>query len=220
MKYKRNNKQLKILIIILLIVVGCISLAYSYLSTKLTITGGSNTTVTSTKITWDVHFKSGTITPTKYGTSATGRTCPNLTISGNTTTSVTIPAVVLSKPGDGCSYKLTVENTGTLDAVLAGVTFTKPKKDGSNAQCNMDGNAPFQSTMTCSTNTYNFKYVIGTDAECTTPVSTTSTLTLAKTSGTRDFYLCIYYPSTSTKVYSATAELTNAALTLNFVQNE
>ena len=96
------------------------AIAYSALSENLKITYGK---VNQNAETWDVAFKSEIITPTSSGTSTSGLSCGQATASGLT---VNIEDTEMSKPGDKCIWKFTVENKGTIDAEISSIDFTHP----------------------------------------------------------------------------------------------
>ncbi|MBR4693337.1 MAG: hypothetical protein IKQ06_04675 [Bacilli bacterium] len=116
----KKRHDYKFLLLVAVIMVAGIGIAYAALSTTLTITFG---TITQNALTWDVGFTGTSATATAGGTSATGRTCGNASI---TASSVTIANTTLSKPGDKCTWELTVANNGTVNATLGGITPTAP----------------------------------------------------------------------------------------------
>ena len=117
---KLKSKELKFLLLVAAIFVIGTGIAFAALSASLTITFG---TITQNSLTWDVAFQGSSATATPGGTSATGRSCGTATITSN---SVTVAATTLSKPGDKCTYELTVANNGTVNAKLSTITPTAP----------------------------------------------------------------------------------------------
>lgn len=88
------------------------AIGYSAFATQLNINGTSN--ITSS---WDVHIKS--ITPeTPVGTAVN----KSATV-GDSKLSATFEAELLA-PKDSITYTIEVENSGSLDAKLSGLTFT------------------------------------------------------------------------------------------------
>ena len=191
----KNKKGTYIIIGILCVMVVGLSVAFAALSTTLNITFGK---VTQTALTWAVAFDT-TGSPkaaTEGGTSATGRTCGTATITANT---VTIADSELSKPGDKCTWNLTVKNTGTIDANLATITEKKPTSTtctGSGAQ------------IVCG----NITYKLTTDGST---LITTNT-TVAKSTGTLAMKLVAEY--TGTGVNSTAIVQNGAGFTLVFNQ--
>lgn len=195
---KDKKKRFYVIIAILLVAVVGFSIAYAALSTTLTITFGN---AIQDKLTWAVAFKSETLTGSTGGTSGTGRSCGSATASG---TSVTVAETHLSKPGDLCYWKATVQNTGGINAKLAALTATAP----SGITCTI---ATAKNTMTCG----NIKYSLGTNASCTTLLSTGGALN--KTSGTNTVYVCAEYVGTG--INSTAVSQTGAKFTLRYDQN-
>ncbi len=117
---KLSKQNLKFLFLVATIMVVGVGIAYAALSTTLNITFGS---VTQSALEWNVGFQGNSATATAAGTSSTGRSCGAATITPST---VTVADTTLSKPGDKCTYTLTVANSGTVGAVLASITPTAP----------------------------------------------------------------------------------------------
>ncbi len=104
------EKNKNILIGGLLAIVLIMAVGYAAFATQLTINGTAD--ITST---WDVHFKENN---SAMATSTTGvGDKPTGTMERTSTTAYTVTAD-LNQPGDKIVYTFTVENTGTLDAVL------------------------------------------------------------------------------------------------------
>ena len=123
----RNKKLTQILVAIVLTIAG-LSVAFAALSATLNITTSSVTQKGSDVVTWNVGFVGSSATPTVGGSSSVGRTCKNATI---TSSQVSIESgVVLSKPGDSCTYELTIKNSGTIPALLSTITPTSPTGTG------------------------------------------------------------------------------------------
>ncbi len=104
---KENKKKRGLTVLVLLLLLLCITVGYSVLSTTLNINGTSTIGVP----TWDVHFQNvttttGSVTPTSGPTIQTGA----LTVSYN---------VALNEPGDFFEFTVQVKNAGTLDAKLS-----------------------------------------------------------------------------------------------------
>lgn len=191
-----NNKLKVALFAAILSVVG-ISVAYAALSTTLTVTVNK---VTQNKLTWSVAFVEGTITPTTTeGTGTTGRSCGSVTTSGVT---ATLADTTLSKPEDGCIYKLQVKNSGGIAAKLGTVTPTKP----SSTTCGTASGA----NMVCG----NITYKLTTDSAGSTVISS-SNFTVGA-GATKDLYLVVRY--TGTSLASSAITQSGASFSLPFNQ--
>lgn len=175
----KKDKSIIFVIFILMIATLALSIAFSSLSTLLNINYGD---VNQSAQTWDVGFDtSGSpLAASSTGTSAAGRICGAATITKD---SVSVADTQLSKPGDTCTWSLTIQNLGTIDAELNSVTPII----GENS-CTISG-----SSMACG----NITYKLATDQAGTTLLSSQINSTLAKTNGTKDVYLIATYSSNS-----------------------
>lgn len=175
----KKDKSIIFVIFILMIATLALSIAFSSLSTLLNINYGD---VNQSAQTWDVGFDtSGSpLAASSTGTSAAGRICGAATITKD---SVSVADTQLSKPGDTCTWSLTIQNLGTIDAKLNSVTPII----GENS-CTISG-----SSMECG----NITYKLATDQAGTTLLSSKINSTLAKTNGTKDVYLIATYSSNS-----------------------
>jgi uncharacterized repeat protein (TIGR01451 family) len=175
----KKDKSIIFVIFILMIATLALSIAFSSLSTLLNINYGD---VNQSAQTWDVGFDtSGSpLAASSTGTSAAGRICGAATITKD---SVSVADTQLSKPGDTCTWSLTIQNLGTIDAELNSVTPII----GENS-CTISG-----SSMECG----NITYKLATDQAGTTLLSSQINSTLAKTNGTKDVYLIATYSSNS-----------------------
>lgn len=196
----KNKKAIYSVIAILIVVVVGLSIAYAALSTTLNIQFG---TVTQNQLTWVVAFKSeSSITGTASGSSdSTGRSCGTASASG---ASVSVNETHLSKPGDKCVWKTTVQNTGGINAKLTTINATAP----SGITCTI---ASAKNTMTCG----NIKYSLGTNNTCSTLLTVPKEI--AKTSGAYDVYVCAEYVGDS--VNSSAVTQSGAKFTLKHDQN-
>lgn len=211
-----QNRKLKMILLIAFVLVVSVGIAYAALSATLTITFGN---VVQNKLTWNVAFDttSTTVTPTLVGSSATGRSCGNATVAAD---SVTVANTTLSKPGDACIYKLTIKNSGDIDASLASVVPTAPTSttctptsaSASASAKLVCGNITYQLVKTASPN--NTTYAI------TTTNLTTGTALAKATSSTSpttmDTYLVVQY--TGSSLASTATTQTGAKFTLTFNQ--
>ncbi len=175
----KKDKSIIFVIFILMIATLALSIAFSSLSTLLNINYGD---VNQSAQTWDVGFDtSGSpLAASSTGTSAAGRICGAATITKD---SVSVADTQLSKPGDTCTWALSILNLGTIDAELNSVTPII----GENS-CTISG-----SSMECG----NITYKLATDQAGTTLLSSQINSTLAKTNGTKDVYLIATYSSNS-----------------------
>ena len=198
MEKKSGIKASYVICGILLVAVVGLSIAYAALSANLNIEFG---TVTQNVQSWNVAFDTTTspVTATAGGTSATGRSCGTATV---TSTLVTVGATELSKPGDKCTWALTVKNTGSIDAVLTSITPTAP----TSVACSPMANA----SMVCG----NITYKLTTDAAGTTLL--TSGGTLGHTTGSLDVYLVAEY--TGADVTDTTVQHSGAKFELLYEQ--
>ena len=193
---KQRNSIYVTLVAVLISIIG-VTVAYAALSTSLTITTGK---VTQNAMTWNVAFDttSTTVAATAAGTSATGRTCGDATVGAQ---SVTIADTTLSKPGDACTWALTIKNTGDIVAALTSATGTVP------------------SGITCGTNTTgkmvcgNITYTLSTDAAGSTLIATGSTIA---SKSTQAVYLKAEY--TGADVNATAVTQTGAKFTLLYGQ--
>lgn len=193
----KNKKVMYVVLGVLCFAIVALSVAFAALSATLNINFG---TVTQSQQSWDVHFKTESITATAAGTSATGRVCGTVTASGAT---ATVGATTLSKPGDKCTWKLTVQNTGTIDATLD--TITPSSATGTGVTCTI-GTA----SMVCG----NITYKLTSDAAGTTAFTTGGTL--SNTSGEDEMYLVAEYTGAETS--SSAVEQSDAKFTLVYNQ--
>ena len=158
----KQTKMVIVAIAIIIVILG-VTVVYAPLSNDLIINVGK---ITQSTLTWDVKFRAGSVTPTESGTTNVGRVCGTATVD---TSTISVPNLTLSKPGDVCSYALVVENNGKIDATLATIVAISPNE----TSCNNNG-----STMICG----NITYVLATDAAGNTPLATGGVVN--KTNGT------------------------------------
>lgn len=192
---EKERKRLYIIMCTLAVAVVGLSIAYAALSTQLSLTMSS---VQNSPVTWAVGFQPGTVTGVADGTSTTGLTCGDATV---TASSVTVATTTLSKPDDSCRYALTIKNTGDIAAELASINPTQP----SGATCTTATGA----TMVCG----NITYKLTTDQAGETAL--TSGGTLAAETGTLPVYLHIKYTGTTT---GDTISQTGGVFTLTYNQ--
>jgi len=194
--------NLKFLLLLSMILVVGVVVAYAALSTTLTITFGN---VTQNALTWNVAFTAGTVNGTPGGTSATGRSCGAATVTAN---SVSVAATTLSKPGDSCTYALTVKNTGGIAASLSSLKPTAPTSTTCGTTQNASSSAGAK--LVCG----NITYEITTDSAGATPLKTGSTI--AASTGSQAVYLVVKY--TGSGVNSSAVTQTGAKFTFVYGQ--
>lgn len=114
MRTKYNKRRFRTLIMIIILLL-CMSIGYSYLLTTLNIEGTSN--IKSN--TWDVHWENVSV---KSG-SVTGDQVPIAAHILTDTTQVEY-SVILKNPGDYYEFTVDAKNAGTLDAMVS-ITDTK-----------------------------------------------------------------------------------------------
>lgn len=154
----KNRKVLNIALCIVSVLIIGIVVAYAALSATLNI---SFSGITQNALTWNVGFTGTSAAGAAAGTSATGRSCGNATITAST---VSVAATTLSKPGDKCTYTLTIKNSGSIAARLSSITPTKP----TSTTCATASGA----TMVCG----NITYKLTSDSGGATAINANTTL--------------------------------------------
>ena len=193
---KRHHKTFLVSAGVVLVLLLAITVVYAALSTTLNITINR---VSQNAISWNVAFSTGSVTPTVGGTGDAGRSCGTATVDATT---VTVANTTLSKPDDSCTYQLTINNTGSIDARLGTITPVHP----SSTSCTDSG-----ASMVCG----NITYKLATNSTGTTLLATNSTI--AKTTGTQTVYLIIKYTGATTSNTATTQS--SGGFTLVYNQN-
>lgn len=193
---KRHHKTFLVSAGAILVLLISITIIYAALSTTLNITINR---VSQNALTWNVAFSTGSVTPTVGGTGDAGRSCGTATVDATT---VTVANTTLSKPEDSCTYQLTINNTGSIDAKLGTITPVHP----SSTNCTDSG-----ASMVCG----NITYKLATNSTGTTLLATNSTI--ANTTGTQTVYLIIKYTGATTSNTSTTQS--SGGFTLVYNQN-
>jgi uncharacterized repeat protein (TIGR01451 family) len=193
---KSERKSLFVIVTILAIAVLGLSIAYAALSSMLTARFSS---VAQNTLTWDVGFVEGTVGGTASGTSDVGMSCGTASVSKS---SASVDETTLSKPGDKCTYALTIKNTGNIDANLASINPTQPNS----TSCEIASGAQ----MVCG----NLTYKITTDAAGTTLL--TANRLLENTNGQLPVYLIVAY--TGDELSSTAIAQEGAVFTLTYNQ--
>lgn len=191
---KTNNKGVFFVIGCLCVAVVALSIAYAALSTTLNINFGN---VTQSQQSWSVGFLGSTATGTATGTSQTGLTCGDATITSD---SVSIANTSISKPGDKCVYQFTIKNNGTINANLQTITPVTP----SGLSCTSNG-----ASMVCG----NITYKLSTDNAGATLLTSNTGL---NSNDTLDVYLTAEY--TGLEVSNSPEVQTGAGFTLIYNQ--
>lgn len=174
MRAKNREMMLLIIAILVVFVIG-LSVVYASLSQNLTVKFGN---VIQESAKWGVKFQGTSVTGSKTGSA----TCGTATISNSTT--VTVAKTTLTKPGDKCSYALTLENSGTIAAKISEITPTKPS--------GIDCEVASGHLMMCGVASYMLSY-----SESTTDTSPSVGDTLSA-GATKALYLIIQYWSPTT----------------------
>ncbi|MBR2678462.1 MAG: hypothetical protein IKE63_03500 [Bacilli bacterium] len=193
---KINSQTLKYLLLIVAILTLGIGVAYAALSATLNITFGN---VTQNALSWNIGFQGSSATGTFSGTSSTGSSCGTATI---TSSSVSVAATSLSKPGDKCTYTLTVKNSGTVGGKLNTITPTAP----SGVTCSPISGG----SMTCGNITYR---LLSSTSGSGTVLTTGGTL---NPSASSTIYLVVEF--TGSNVVGTAVEQSGAKFELYYVQ--
>ena len=104
-----RNSRFVAVVAIIIAIVG-LSIAYAAMSTTLKIKGNATIDIAS----WDIKFDN-LGTTIKTGNAV----CQDPTLSN---TNIRDYSVVLTKPGDSCSYQFDIVNNGTIDATLGALS--------------------------------------------------------------------------------------------------
>jgi len=166
----KDRKPMYVSIFALIVAIIGVTVAYAALQTSLEIRFGS---VTQSAYTWDIKLRNGNVAGAATGSDKV--VCGNAMVTDN---SVSVGAVTLSRAGDMCSYPLTVENRGEIDAILAHISASSPK----NISCNNEG----EGKLVCG----NIVYRLSNDSTGNN-LLTPNTQRVNKAGGTADFYLVV-----------------------------
>lgn len=194
----KDKKTIYAVLVAIVIAGAGLSIAYAAMSTTLTTTFGR---VTQNALTWNVGFDTTatSVSATAAGTSATGRSCGTATIATRT---VTIGDTTLSKPGDKCTWAVTVNNSGGIAATLASIAGTQPSGNTCSTQTG---------TMTCG----NIKYSVTTDAAGSTVLKRGSYL--APNNSFSAYIVAEYVPTNA--VQSSAITQTGATFKMTWAQS-
>ncbi len=204
-----RTKKYKVALLVVIVLLCGITIAYAALSTTLTITFNKVTQAGSDVVSW-----SQTMTCSKtndVGTSATGRTCGAITVSG---TAATIADTTLSKPGDGCVYKCTITNTGKIAAKINTIVPTSP----TSITCtNTSASSSATAKMVCGNITYGVYASATVSGTTITTTNLTAPSAAIATNGTKDFYVVAQY--TGTALNSSAVTQTGGKFTFTLAQS-
>ena len=187
----KDKKTIYAVLVAIVIAGAGLSIAYAAMSTTLTTTFGR---VTQNALTWNVGFDT-----TSTSVSATGRSCGTATIATGT---VTIGDTTLSKPGDKCTWAVTVRNSGQINAKLSSIAGTQPSGNTCSTQTG---------TMTCG----NIKYSVTTDAAGSTVLK--SGVSLAANQTLAAYIVAEYVPTNA--VQSSAITQTGATFKMTWAQS-
>ena len=202
----RNKKLTQILVAIVLTITG-LSVAFAALSTTLNITTSSVKQAGPDVVSWNVGFQGSSATATVGGSSDQGRACTDATVSPSQVTVAS--GIQLSKPGDSCTYQLTIKNSGTIPAKLNSITPTSPT--GTGVTCTPTaGSTTGSAKIVCG----NITYTLAGSANGATNFVTGTTLTANQTTTA---YLIAAFTGTSPA--SSAITQSGAAFSINYVQN-
>lgn len=198
---KRTQKKMYTIVGAILLVLAGVTVAYAALSSVLNVTVNKITMTNS--VPFDVHFKSESVSGAASN-SVTGTTsgivCGTAT-SGNQ--DVSVADITLNLPGDTCKYTLTIQNGGSVGAILTAIA-----KKGSESACG----AISGSSYTCG----NITYKLSTDSTGNTALATNSTIAAG---GNQVVYLTITHNDhAASGLVGTTTSYSNMGFTLTYTQ--
>ena len=201
---QRMRKSYTFILTAAFVAIFGIAVAYAALSSALTITMNK---VTQGGYSWNVAFDtSGSpVSATVGGTGNTGRSCGTATVTAN---AVTVADTQLSKPGDSCTYALSIKNTGTINAKVNSVVPTKPT---STTCTTSNATASASATMTCG----NLVYTLSASADDSTKLTLNKAL---NASGTQAVYLIVKFKDDGT-LNSSDVVQSSGKFTVTYGQN-
>ena len=144
----RRKRLIFTIIIALTVAIASISVGYAALSTTLNITMNK---ITQNAMTWNIGFKTGTVSGTISTNLSGSAYCGSATATATTISNVK-PSL---GPGDKCSYTFYILNNGTIGGKISSINITKP----TSTTCSTSG-----STMTCGNVTYKLRYTSATSS--------------------------------------------------------
>lgn len=169
-----NKKEKKIYIILFtisILVIG-FSIVYVFFSTPLKIKYANLAHSTPT---WDVKLKKGVTLDENVNNNSDKVDCGHVIV---TNSSIKVDSVKLSRPGDMCSYPITVEDKGKVDAKLVKVSAFSP--------INVSCESSFDGELICG----NIIYRLTTDS-AGKKILTAGSQRLKKIDGVANFYLVV-----------------------------
>ena len=189
-----ENKGFKIAAIVALCVaVAGLSVAYAALSQTLKINSTAKTG--SLDASWNVRLDTTNAECKVVGTQKSDKTnAGSITVEPSGLTA-TVENVVLGAPGDKVQCTFTAKNTGDMDATLASVTYEGATPEGAiSAVTGTEGDTKVADEGLVKSDV---TYTLSTDEEGASKVQLTPNTTLAKTSGTQQYYITFEYKDTA-----------------------
>jgi len=211
----KNKKVLGIALGVVSVFVIGIVVAYAALSSTLNARFNS---VTSQGLNWAIGFNNARYGyyngwSDYYGNNYSGywtsaysyggstRSCGDILLDGN---GVYLNDIEVSTPGDYCRYKLEIENSGNIDAVLSSISAIKPILSSGTGSCTTSG-----AKMSCG----NVDYKLTTDS---TGNSLLSQGTRLNAGIKKEVYLTVEYTGSSTN--SSKTVWTGGGFNFNYSQ--
>lgn len=195
----RRKRLVFTIIFVLVISIASISIGYAALSTSLSVTMNK---ITQNAMTWNIGFKTGTVSGT-----ATANTSGSISCGSATATATTISGVAPSLAmGDKCAYTFYIQNNGTIGGKISSINITKP----TGVTCSTSG-----STMTCGNIVYKLRYI---SATSNTLVAIGDTIA-AKSGSTATSISVVLTIEHNGSVETAAYTQSGFQYTINFTQN-
>lgn len=181
----------------LIVAIVGLTVAYAAMSSTLTISGNATMKTASWNVAFDPTINS--VVASGYNNNTAGIVCGTAKVDATTITNI---SAAFSKPGDTCTYKFKIKNTGTIDARLSSIITNPP----SGIVCNGSNT----NAMECGNITYKLTYDTATGGNLTVGDS------LVKTSGEEIVILTISY--TGEQLNSAEVVHSDASFVLTYEQ--
>ena len=203
MEKERRIKGLSL--VALVVAVLGLTVAFAALSQQLTIEG----TATVSRASWDVHFDNLSLLAKTGGASA-GEITDGLGIQGGTT--IKLPAITLTKPGDTVSYNVDVVNGGSIDAKVTAIpactrTITATSVDSAKNEADKQ---MVESNFVCKLTYYD------SETRTETEVSSNDPLLVGNT---KKMKITVGYSEDATEVPSDDVNVSDIRITMSYGQN-
>ena len=197
----RRKRLVYTIIIVLIVAIVSITIGYSALNASMNITMNK---ITQNAMTWDIGFKTGTITGTAVTNNSGNINCGTATATATTISGI---STKLSGVGDKCAYTFQIQNNGTIAGKISSINITKP----TSTTCTTSG-----STMVCGNITYKLHY---TSATSTSLVAVNDTIAAKSgtTATTKTVVLTIEH--TGTTIETGSYNQNGFSYTINYAQN-